>query len=187
MANVKGGKLSSKLAFVKEVYGEEMVGKVIDSMSADEKASLKMILDSAWYPIALYDRLLIAVCDVAAGGDEAIYTRIGKHSAELAFTTTYRVFRGKNPVDLVKKMSSMHAMRNDPAEMKVVSQSETHCTVRISKPKSTVTLCKVSRAFFVRAVELCDGMSVRVLEARCSAKGDSYCEFNINWEPSHRA
>lgn len=187
MARVKGGKLSSKLAFVKEVYGETIVEKVLDSMTSDEQAALKIILDSAWYPIDLYDKLLLAICNVAAGGDEAVYTKIGKHSAELAFTTTYRVFRGKDPVDLVRKMSSMHAMRNDPAEMKVVNQSETHCTVRISKPKSTVTLCKVSKAFFVRAIELCDGMDVRVLEPRCSGKGDSYCEFNIDWQATSPA
>lgn len=187
MAKVKGGKISSKLAFVRETYGEAMVEKIVDSMSPTDKASLKIVLDSAWYPLALYDRLLTTVCDVAAGGDESVYTRIGKHSAEVAFTTTYKAFRGKNPVDLVRKMSSMHAMRNDPAEMEVVSQSENHCTVRISKPQSTVTLCKVSRAFFIRAIELCDGRGVRVLEPRCSGRGDAYCEFNIDWETGHKA
>jgi len=182
MAKVKGGKISSKLAFVKEAYGEAMVEKVLDSMDTAEKSSLKIVLDSGWYPIDLYDRLLLTICDVAAEGDESVYARIGRHSAEKAFTSTYKAFRGKNPGDLVQKMSSMHSMRNDPAEMKVIDQSENHCTVRINQPKSTVTLCKVARAFYIRAIELCDGRGVRVLEPSCSGRGDAYCEFKIDWE-----
>lgn len=181
MGRVKGGKISSKIAFIRDQYGDSMVPKVLGAMSERDQLDLKIVLETGWYPIALYDRLVVAICKAAAGGDERVYERIGYHSADLAFTTTYKTFRGKSPADLFEKMISMHAMRNDPAEMKIVSQNEQTCTVRIYQPQSTPALCKLSGAFYVRALELCGQNQVKVKETSCSGMGKTYCQFEIGW------
>lgn len=181
MGRVKGGKISNKLAFVKDNYGEAMVREVIDSMDTFDQLALKIILDTAWYEIDLYDHLMIAICKTAAGGDESVYTRIGYYSAEQSFTTTYRVFRGKDPEDLIRKIVPMHTMRNDPADMKIVHREAGHCEVRIAEPRSTVAICKVKLAFYVRAIELCGAASVEVTETSCSGKGQPFCQFDLRW------
>ncbi|HMG33323.1 MAG TPA: hypothetical protein VKM94_05240 [Blastocatellia bacterium] len=182
MGRVKGGKISSKIAFIREYYGEEMIQKIVASMTPRDQAELKLILDTAWYSIDLYDRFVVAICDVAASGDSSVYEKIGFHSADLAFSTTYKTFRGKNPTDLFEKTLSMHAMRNDPAEMKVISQQDGACIVRIAQPRSTVALCSLARAFYVRAIELCGQSNVRVRETSCSGRHEAYCQFEIAWQ-----
>ncbi|MEW6209229.1 MAG: hypothetical protein AB1631_12735 [Acidobacteriota bacterium] len=181
MGRVKGGKISNKLAFLKDNYSEAMVRQVIDSMDSFDQLALKIILDTAWYEIELYDRLMKAICKIAAGGDESVYTRIGRYSAEQSFTTVYKAFRGKDPEDLLRKMVSMHAMRNDPADMKIVHREAKHCEVRIVEPRSTVAICKVAHAFYIRAIELCGASDVRVKETSCSGKGQPFCQFDLRW------
>jgi predicted hydrocarbon binding protein len=181
MGRVKGGKISNKLAFLKDNYGEAMIRRVIDSMDSMDQLSLKIILDTAWYEIELYDRLMTAICKTAAAGDESVYTSIGHYSAEQSFTNVYKAFRGKSPEDLLRKIVSMHAMRNDPADMKIVHQEASHCVVRIIEPRSTVVICKVAHGFYVRAVELCGASDVRVKEISCSGKGQPFCQFDLRW------
>jgi predicted hydrocarbon binding protein len=181
MGRVKGGKISNKMAFLRDHYGEAMIRRVIESMDAFDQLALKMILDTAWYEIELYDHLMTAICKTAVGGDESVYTRIGYYSAEQSFTTTYKAFRGKDPEDLINKMVAMHAMRNDPADMKIVSHEAGHCEVRIAEPRSTVAICKVALAFYVRAIELCGASSVEVKETSCSGKGQPFCQFDLRW------
>jgi predicted hydrocarbon binding protein len=182
MGKVKGAKITSKFAFIRDNYGEARIDEVVRSMSASDQIDLKLVLDTAWYPIELYDRLVVSICQRLAGGNQIVYQRMGYHSADLAFNTTYRTFRGKSPDDLFEKMLSMHAMRNDPAEMKIVSRETGSCTVRVVQPRSTRALCKLANAFYVRAVELCGQSNVRVKERNCSGLGDDYCQFEILWD-----
>ena len=184
MANVKGSKISSKLAFVRDEYGDEMVTEVVRSLGPADQESLRMILETGWYPIELYERVMKAICKTAARGDASVYARIGHHSAEEVLTKTYRIFRGRSPVDALNKMVPMHAMMNDPGEMEVVSQSEGQCTIKVLKPRSTETICRVANYFYERAVELCGGANVRVREVKCSARGATFCQFDITWDKS---
>ncbi|MCI0489711.1 MAG: hypothetical protein L0229_24240 [Blastocatellia bacterium] len=182
MSKVKGSKISSKLAFVRDEYGETALIDLIRSLEPADQESLRMVLDTGWYPIELYERVMRAICRTAAAGDEAVYTRIGYHSAEEVLSNTYKVFRGKNPVDLLNKMIPMHSMINDPGEMEVVSERDGQCTIKVLKPRSMPVICQVARAFYHRAVEMCGGMEVQVRETQCSGLGDSFCQFDIKWQ-----
>jgi predicted hydrocarbon binding protein len=182
MANVKGSKISSKLAFVRDEYGDEMVAEVVRSLGPADQESLRMILETGWYPIELYERVIEAICKTAARGDASVYARIGHHSAEEVLTKTYRIFRGRSPLDALNKMVPMHSMMNDPGEMEISSQREGQCTIKILKPRSTKIICSVAYAFYERVVEICGGANVRVSEVKCSARGAVFCQFDITWE-----
>lgn len=183
MARIKGNKINSKFAFVRDSYGENTLHKVLNSMPPEDQAALKTVLEGAWYPIELYQRLLLAVCEIAAGGDESVYNAIGRSSAEHAFAKTYKAFLSTNPVDLVnKKMIPMHSLRNDPAKMEAVSEREGHCTIKIIEPRSTLAICKVMRAFIERAFELSGGKAIQIREFSCCAKGGPYCQYELTWQ-----
>jgi len=182
MDRVKGSKISGHLGFVKDTYGEEMVRAVIGSMDADDQAALKIVLETGWYPFDLYARLTEAVCHTLSPGDESIYARMGSYSADQTFTTIYKTFRGKDPGDLLRKFVDMHAMRNDPAQMEIENLGVDHCSVLISRPRSTPAVCEVLRAFQQRALELSGAEGARVYENSCSGRGDAYCRFELSWK-----
>jgi predicted hydrocarbon binding protein len=182
MSKVKGTKISSKLAFVKDKFGEEALSNVIASMLVSDQEILHFLLDTGWYPIELYERVLRAICKVAAGGDMSIYSKIGEHSAEHNLNNAYRAFRSKDPIKLLENMVPMHSMLNDPGEMEVIKEQEGRCVIKVTKPRSTNIICRISRAFYQRVVELCGASNVRVLETKCSGRGDEFCQFDISWQ-----
>lgn len=187
MASVKGGKISSKLAFVKEIYGPEVLQKVIASLPQPDQLQLKLVLDTGWYDFDLYRRVNEAVCKIAAGGDPTVYERMGWHSAESAFGKTYKVFLAKNVKEMLDRIESMHMLRNQPAELKVEHLNEGNCRVRVVSPKSTVEICRVNKGFYERAFQLAGAKVVVVRETKCTGKNDPECVFEISWQSAAKA
>lgn len=182
MSQVKGSKISLKLAFVKEHYGEEKLAELIASMDTADRLALKIVLDTGWYGISLYQRLVIAICRICASGDETVYDRIGAHSAQLSLDSVYKVFQAKNPLVALKNMAPLHSLMNDPGEMTVTPGEAGHCVVTVVEPKSIPEICRVARAFYKRTVELCGGNQVVVDHRLCSGNGERFCEFDIRWQ-----
>jgi predicted hydrocarbon binding protein len=182
MARIKGSKLTSKLDFVEQTYGKETVGRVLEGLGPDDRDSLRDVSLLAWYPSTLYDRLAEAICRFAAGGDETIYDRIGADSAERQLSTIYSAFRSHDVLQALKNMAPMHAHMNDPGRMEVTSGGPGECTIVVKAPRSTLLDCRISRAFYRRAVELSGAGAVTVEEPTCSARGDAACRFQIRWE-----
>lgn len=182
MAKIKGTKVRSKLVYVREVHGEEAERAVLAALPEDDRRTVSSILEIGWYPQELYERLLAALVDGVAGGDERELDRVGAHSAERQSRGAYSVyFRGKAPADLLEGMAPMHAMLNDPGEMRVERRNGGHVTLLVSSPRGEVHSCRVARAFYRRAVELCGGRDVTVREVECSGRDADACRFEIRW------
>lgn len=182
MAKVKGSKITSKFAFVKEYYGDQALDSLLASMDDEDARALIAVIEAGWYPQDLYERLLKAICSHLAVGDEAIFTRIGHHSAQHLINSTYKVFQSKDPLRLLKNQAPMHTMMNQPGEMEVSSNGPGHCTIKVASPRSSAVICKCARAFYHKAVELCGVTKVSVTEPKCSGNGDNYCQFEITWK-----
>lgn len=183
MEKVKGTKVSSKLAYVRDVHGDEVVRAVLAALSEEDRAQVTRVLEIGWYPQELYERLLDALVSTVAGGDERELDRVGAHSAEGQSKGAYSVyFRGKrDPADLLEAMAPMHAMLNDPGEMRVERRSDGHVTLLVNSPRGQVQSCRVARAFYRRAVELSGGRDVTVREVECSGRDAPACRFEIRW------
>lgn len=182
MGKVKGTKITSKLAYVREVYGEDMERALLDSLEEDDRRRVAGTLDIGWYPQELYERVVGALVDVVGNGDERELDRVGAHSAERQARGAYSVyFRDKKPVALLEAMAPMHAMLNRPGEMQVEPRADGHVTLLVSSPRGQVQCCRVARAFYRRAVELCGGRDVTVREVECSGREAPACRFEVRW------
>lgn len=181
MSQIKGSKLTSKLAFVRRVYGEPMVARVVAALPESDRRLIETLLDGRWYPSEMYDRLLEAICRVAAGGDEGVYDRIGVESADLQLNNIYAAFKRDEIVKQMKNMVPMHSHLNQPGHMKVDSSHEGECTIVVTEPKSTPIACRISRAFYRRVAELAGAENVRVSETTCTANGGDACRYVVEW------
>ncbi|HSP34556.1 MAG TPA: hypothetical protein VLU46_09600 [Thermoanaerobaculia bacterium] len=99
----------------------------------------------------MYDRLLEAICGVAAGGYEGVYDRIGVESAELQRNNIFAAFKRQEKAD---------------------SSHEGECTIVVTEPKSTPIACRISRAFYRRVAALAGAENVRV-ETTCTATSNN--------------
>lgn len=182
MAKVKGTKITSKLAFVKDELGEEAETRVLEALSEEDREAVRTALGLGWYSHELYERVIRAVVDAGAGGDERVLDRMGAHTAEVQSRGAYGVyFRAKDPQGLLESMVPMHSMLNDPGEMALEPQGEGHLSILVRQPEGTPQVCRLSRAFYRRAVELCGARDVTVRELECSGSGAPACRFEVRW------
>lgn len=182
MEKVKGTKITSKLAYVREVHGEEMERALLDALSEDDRRQVIGTIDIGWYPMELYQRVVEAMVEAIAGGDERELDRAGAHAAERQARGAYSVyFRGKGPAELLESMAPMHQMLNRPGEMRVERRAEGHVTLLVSAPSGHTQSCRLARAFYRRAVELCGGREVTVREVECSGRDAAACRFEVRW------
>ena len=183
MSKVKGTKINSKIAFLKEGYSEAVVARVFDSLTPEDRTSMCSLVDLGWYDMDLYEKILDAIVEVAAKGNDQILERMGRYGAEDLSQHAYKVYyRSKDPETVLQKMIPIHSALNDPAEMEVVKRRDRQLSVIVKEPPSTLHHCRVATAFYQRSVELCGVSRAAVEEVRCSAKGDSHCEFVVSWQ-----
>lgn len=182
MGQVKGTKITSKMEFVRDVCGEDGVRQVLDALDADDRKQVRRALEIGWYSQELYDRLIRAIVDGPASGDERILDRMGAYSAERQAEQVYSVyFRSRDPQALLDGMTPMHRMLNDPGEMTVERRGDGHLTLVVEEPRGNPVSCRVARSFYQRAVELCGVEGVSVREVECSGTGAGRCRFEVRW------
>ena len=182
MAQIKGSKLSSKLVFLRQQFGESGVERVLAAMSDADRAALKSVIDLKWYPFDLYDRLLGSIVATVGGGKESILDRLGESSADHQLSNIYAAYKRDELVKMFKNMIPMHSHMNDPGQMEVVTTGPAACTIVVAAPTSTPTACRVSRAFYKRVAEISGATDVRVEETTCTGRGDAACRFEIHAE-----
>ncbi len=183
MSKVKGTKIRSKTDFLKSQYGDAVSDRVLASMSADDRSLLGFLVDLGWYDLELYERLVAAIVEVAGDGDETVLEQLGRYSAEDLSQGAYNAYyRSGDPETVLSKMIPIHESLNDPGEMEIIQRQERQLSLIVNEPRSSLLNCRVANAFYRRSVELCEVLSVRVVETSCSGRNDPYCEFQSSWD-----
>jgi uncharacterized protein (TIGR02265 family) len=180
---VKGTKITSKLAFVRDVYGEDWAQRVLESLAPEDGEKVRTALEIGWHPRDLYERVIQAVVDGPGGGDERVLDRLGKHNAERQSEGAFAVYyRSRDPLTVLQGMAPMHRMLNRPGEMRVERQGDKHLTIFVDEPTGSSTICRIAAAFYRRSVELCGAREVTVREVECSGHDGDRCRFEVRWE-----
>ncbi len=183
MSKVKGTKIRSKVLYLKEHYDDPIVERVLQSLSATDRAQVETLVDLGWYEMDLFKSLVQAIVDVAASGDTQVLDHMGLYGAEDLSLHAYKVyFRSGDPEVVLSKMIPIHSSLNDPGVMEVEKQQDKQLKVIVSEPRSSLVHCQIARAFYQRSVELCGVSNVTVEETACSATGADACEFLVTWE-----
>ncbi len=117
--NVKGSSINSKFDFVRERLGEAAHNQLRERLTGDE--SLFPILDSAWYPFELYDRVNRTIAELFFGGALRRLEEVGMFSAERVLKTVYKSFaQGQDFVGFLKRAAILHQRFYDAGQMEVV-------------------------------------------------------------------
>ncbi len=151
VSKVKGTKITSKLVFLRNEYGDSMVERVLDAVDSEDRQKLSCVVDLGWYELSLFEALLRAIVGVVGKGNEHILERIGRHSAGELSQHAYKVYyRSGDPETVLQKMEPIHASLNDPGQMEVLKRQDRKLSVLVFEPRGSLLSCKVARAFYQR-------------------------------------
>ena len=116
---VKGSSISSKFDFAREHSGAAGENQLRELFSDDDR--LFPVLDSAWYPFELYNRVNRAIAELFFGGDLRRLEEVGIFSAERVLNTVYKSFaQGKDYVAFLRRAAILHQRFYNAGSMEVI-------------------------------------------------------------------
>jgi uncharacterized protein (TIGR02265 family) len=185
-ARIKGGVLLSRLRFLRDRGGEALVGQVLGRLSADDRSVLQgFLLPTSWYPLDLNLRLDQAIADgVSPQAPDEVFREMGRVSAQANLTAGAQAafVRPNDPHGLLSQAPTIYRHYYAVGYREYERLTERSARIRTYNAESvTATDCLTIAGWHQRAVELCGGKSVKVVEEKCRAKGDDHCAYRIEW------
>lgn len=183
--NTKGSVLLSRLAFVRE-RGEETLKSVLALLPPDDRETLSsIVLSSGWYPFALNDGLDRAIATVVGGGDEP-FEELGRRSAADNLGSVHRGFvHARDPHGLLRDSVRLYRLYYDTGTREYERRGPSSAVLRTRDAASfSVSDCLTVVGFFEKAIEMCGGHEVAVVERQCRALGGTHCEYTLEWAES---
>ena len=182
--NIKGTVLLARRAFVQRHFGPDTWEKVLATLPPEDQATLrKLILNVAWFPFKLGERLDAAIVRVLAKGDEKVFEQIGRNSADENLTGAQRSF-------LVP--GDIHAFLRQTPEIYRFYYDAGHRTYEKTGPTSAVLTtgdadtfsrvdCLTIIGWHKRALEMCGARDIKMTEEACRSRGDAHCRYRLEW------
>lgn len=184
-ARIKGGVLISRLRFLREQGGEPLVGQVLRRLSPEDRSVLGgFLLPTSWYPLDLNLRLDQAIADVVSPhAPGQVFLDMGRTSAQAALTGAQSMFvRAGDPHHLLSQAPTIYRHYYAVGTREYERLGDRAARVRTFNAESvTSTDCLTIVGWHQRAVELCGGRDVKVVEERCRARGDEHCAYRLEW------
>jgi uncharacterized protein (TIGR02265 family) len=179
---VKGGPLLSRLAFVREQRGEEAVKNVLARLSEDDRNVCARILTGGWYPFELNEKLDQAVAAEMGMGDD-VFLLMGEKSATQNLGGPHKAMLSPgDPHGLLRRAPQIYQMYYDVGRRAYEHAGEKKAILRTyDAPTFSRPDCLTVIGWHRKAIEMCGGTRVRVVETQCRAKGAAHCEYVCDW------
>jgi uncharacterized protein (TIGR02265 family) len=182
---IKGHILLSRLQYVREVAGEGKLEEIVAGLAAEDRAVLAgMILPVTWYPLELNLRLDDAIATVLSPADKArIFIEMGRASAEKNLKGVHRPYvRDGDPHFLLSATPHIYAAYYAAGSRTYEKVGDKAALLRTLEAETvSATDCLTVVGWHERAIELCGGRNVKVVETLCRARGDAHCEYRCEW------
>ncbi len=183
MQKIKGAVLKSRIAFVKERFGEEAMRQVLASLPADDQQKLKSILTIGWYPFDTGRRLDEAIVAMCGKGDTALFRQLGATSAAKNLSTLQKSFLTPgDPHAFLGKAGTIYALYYETGRREY-QRTGTHSGVLTTYDANTFSVhdCQTVIGWYEKALEMCGAKHVRIVEEECRATGGATCRYAVSW------
>jgi hypothetical protein len=184
---VKGALLLARMKYVRSL-GPTTARKVLDRLPAENRELLDgmHLLPAVWYPAEVLARLDAAIgAEVSPGDPAALRVDIGLFSAELNLGPggVLRPYvREDDPHALLREVPRIHASIHGDVQRTYERVHDRLALVRtIEASGHEGDDCQTTVGWLRRAIELCGGRDVQVVETCCLGRGGECCEYRCEW------
>jgi hypothetical protein len=180
---IKGAVLKSRVAFIQEHFGEEGVQRVLESLPAGDRRTLRMLFTSNWYPFELGQTLDEAIVRVLGAGQNELFERLGEASAASNLGSIHSSFLTRGDAHaFLAKAPSIYSLyyQSGRREYQPTGPTEGVLTTYDAETFSAPD-CLTVVGWHRKALEMCGIKGVEIVEEECRAKGGKVCRYRIRW------
>jgi uncharacterized protein (TIGR02265 family) len=182
---IKGNILLSRLAFVRQHFGDAALEKVISSLSHGDQVLLRgMIGNVGWYSFDVGRRLDEAIVRELGGGDSKVFEEIGAASARTNLSTVHKlsITRG-NPQAFLSQAPVIYSLYYDTGRREYQRTGPNSGVLTTYDAESfSAADCLTVVGWYKEALRMCGARNVEIVEENCRALGGEFCRYNVRWE-----
>lgn len=181
---VKGAAVLSRLAFVREEFGEEGWNRVLEALQQEDREVMRgRLLSASWYPFELNRRLDEAIVERLGGGDAKIFERLGARSATENLTGPHAAFLSPgDPQRFLALTGQIYRFYYDVGERTYEATGPTSGVITTRGAETfSETDCMTVIGWYVQALEMCGAKDVAMVEETCRARGGEHCRYRLSW------
>lgn len=184
VAQIKGALIVAALDYVGHALDAGSNDPVLNELPSAVRSRVSgVVLPVAWFPISVFEEVLLAADRLLLSGEGATAYAVGRAAAERELPKTYRVFlQTATPATALERLPSVFRTYHSDGELKVIQLNPG--TVRIDferfHPDSylhAMAMC----GFFCGFLEMTGGENVRGAVLSSKGRGDPKTVISIHW------
>lgn len=186
---LKGGVLLSRLRWVGDFGIPGGLGALRPKVSPATATILYApILPISSYPFRALIEIDRGIASVLGTEERSVVARLGRYSAWLNLTTSFKHYKGGEPHDLFASAARMHRQYQDFGREEYERTGESSGRVSLLDNRCySKTYCWSACGYFEQATRLHGGLEPLVTETECVCSGDGACRFEIAWRVGEKA
>ena len=180
---LKGGVLLSRIRWIGDFGITGGFGALRSKVSpATASVLYGPILPISSYPFRALVETDRAIAALLGADESAVAARLGRYSAWLNLTTSFKHYRGQGPHDIFAAAARMHRQYQDFGREEYARTGTAACCMSLLDNRCySKTYCWSAAGYFEQAARLHGGVEPRVSEVECVCAGDAACRFEIAW------
>lgn len=180
---IKGNIIKSRIAFVKERFGEAAWEKVVTSLPEEDRKVLSMPTSVGWYEFELGERLDKAIVAVVGGGDTRIFRELGRKSARENLGGVHSSFLNpRDPRIFMAKAPVIYRFYYGSGERTWEPTGPTEGVLKTTGSETFSTAdCATVMGWYEEALAMLGATNIAVTEETCCAQGGDACRYRVAW------
>ncbi len=181
--HVRGSLVRSHLAWAEENVRDARSALRRALRSPHRELVERAVLPTAWVPFASAVALDKAIAALAGGDALGVYETLGRASARLNLTGSYRYYQAEDPHRFFSNTATLHQHFQDfgSADYEAAGARGGRFTIRDCAAFSPVH-CAGERGYLAEALVVLGVTRIpAVSEVDCCCRGDAACVFEIDW------
>lgn len=173
--------------WLKEKYGGEMVGKIIERLSPEAAKMLSDPKPGDWYPVELMREVYDVLDEMFSEKEPRALESLGRFMADHGLRGFMRLVVSIISVKtIVWRISTLwnYYHEGGRAEVPVIKDEGAHKegVMTISGYNAGQGWCKVMDGYISFIVEATGAKDIRVEKQTCLSKGDRVCSWLVSWQ-----
>ncbi len=180
---LKGGILRSHIRWIRDHRSPSEERQLWASLPPDIGTSLSgAVLVGEWYPFAWLVALDRAIAKQFGQGDPAFLRELGRYSARINVSTTYRAFDRKAAHDFFANSALLHRQFQDFGSARYERTGETSGRmIHEAYPCFSPVFCESAIGYYEECILTHGGQTPTVVETECQCAGGRTCSFQMQW------
>ena len=184
MARIKGVALLSRMAMLKEHFGDDAVMQVTALLTEENRALLTGggLLSSSWYPAEVFKDLNVAIYRVLRTKEPNVMEKLGELTAEMGLTTIHKMKVKETPEETLRRIPMLWDAFHDSGTFTVESKPGKASFRVEGYGLPHREFCRNLSGWGKKIIELSGGKNATAKEMKCVCNGDPYCETVVTWD-----